>query len=48
MRLAFEQGPEVDSFTKAGQDIVQSQFSLPVVGELMRGRLSEIEREIDP
>lgn len=48
MRLAFEQGPEVDQFAAAGQKLVQSQFSLPVVGELMAGRLSEIERGISP
>ncbi len=48
MRLAFEQGPEVDQIRKRGQKLVQSRFSLPVVGAEMSGRLKDIEQEISP
>jgi glycosyltransferase involved in cell wall biosynthesis len=43
MRLAFEQGPEVDDITARGVKLVQSDFSLSVVGEEMAGRLKRIE-----
>lgn len=46
MRLAFERGSEVDDIAKRGQKLVQEQFSLSVVGELMAARLKEIEETL--